>query len=368
MPVSYLFQQPQEAPPDSAATPVQVADSLGTDTTATTLVDTTTTDTLGTLIQLNRDLTEAGGLLFEGEWQLFLNRLYEGLAGLVIGLIPKILGALFVFLLFYAIYRGLRTLLRRGLRRSSFIDRGLETLLLQTFRMIAVFFIGIMTLSQMGLDVTALLAGLGVASLAVGLAARDTLENYISGITILIDRPFRIGDNIVIEGTFGTVEAITLRSTRMRTLNNEIVVMPNTHMINQQLLNHTMHGPLRVEVPFGIAYKEYPQQAREVVLALAQGDARLNPSFPPQVAVTALNASSVDMVLWLFLKDPKIEVPIRLEYTERIREALREADIEIPFPHMQLFLDEAKAFDNTPLTQSLLPPPHPGEAPSTPSA
>ena len=134
--MSFPLQQAQEAPPDTSAQ--QVADSTAADTTisATTTVDTTGTDTLTTLTQLNRDLTEAGDLLFEGELQLFLNRLYEGLAGLVVGLIPKVMGALFVFLLFYVIYRVLRTIFRRVLRRSRFIDPGLETLLLQTFRMI----------------------------------------------------------------------------------------------------------------------------------------------------------------------------------------------------------------------------------------
>ena len=186
--------------------------------------------------------------------------------------------------------------------------------------------------------------------------------------TILIDRPFRIGDNIIVEGTFGTVKTITLRSTRLRTLNNEIMVMPNTHMINQKLLNHTMISPLRVEIPFGIAYKEYPQQAREIILTLAEGDERFHPNHPPQVAVTALNDSSVDMVLWVFVKNPKLEVPIRLEYIEKIREALRRADIEIPFPHLQLYVDEAKAFDNTMLMQPLLPPSPPGSEPPLPSA
>lgn len=357
--------------PRSVQQAPQVApDSAAIDTSAAT--DTTAADTLNTLTQLNENLGEAGDLLFSGEWGLFLSTLYEGLADLVVAMIPRLIGALFVFLLFYVLYRGLRTLLQRGIKKTKYIDAGLENLLLQTFRLVALVFIGIMVLAQLGLNVTALLAGLGVAGIALGFAARDTLENFISGVTILIDRPFRIGDHIVIEGTFGAVETITLRSTRLRTLNNEIMVMPNSHMINQQLINHTMVSPLRVEVPFGIAYKEYPQQAREIVLALAEGDERLHTSYPPAVAVKALNDSSIDMVLWLYLRDPKREVPIRLEYTEKIREALRQADIEIPFPHLQVMVDEAKAFANTTLMQPLLPAPSadadPGADAAQPSA
>src|SRR5690606_28793812 len=99
------------------------------------------------------------------------------------------------------------------------------------YRIFAGVFIGVMVLDQFAVNVTALLAGLSIAGIAVGFAARDTLENFISGITILLDRPFRIGDNIEISEVYGSVEEITLRSTRLRTLNNEVMVMPNIQMI-----------------------------------------------------------------------------------------------------------------------------------------
>ena len=351
-------QQAQQVLPDSVA-----ADTLA----QPQAVDSVAADTLGAFTQLNRDLGEAGDLLLMGEWELFLTRLYDGLAGLVVGLVPRLFGALLVFVLFYLGYRVLRTLLQRLLKRSKHVDAGLEGLLLQTFRLVGLSFIAIMVLAQLGFNITALVAGLGVAGIAVGFAARDTLENFISGVMILLDRPFNIGDNIVIAGIFGTVEEITLRSTRVRTLNNKMMVMPNTQMMNQPLLNHTMVGPLRIEVPFSIAYKEYPQQARQIVLELAESDERLHPGYPPNVAVTALNDSSVDMVLRLFLKDPRLEVPLRFEYIEKVREALRQADIEIPFPHMQLFVDEVKAFDNTFLKQPLLPPPNQESEPPPPA-
>ena len=355
----YTSQQvpPQVAPLDSVT-----ADSLARADSLAQADSLAAADTVDALTQLNREIGEAGGLLMAGEWEAFVDKVYDGLAGLVVEMIPKLFGAIFAFLIFYVIYRVLRTLLYRLLRRSKRIDSGLDNLLMQTFRLSMLAFIGIMVLAQLGFNVAALLAGLGIAGIAIGFAARDTLENFISGITILLDRPFRIGDNIVVEGIFGTVEEITLRSTRLRTLNNEIMVMPNTHMINQRVVNHTMVSPLRVEVKFGIAYKEFPQQAREVVLGLTEGDERLDDNYTPQVVVTGLNDSSVDMALRIYLKNPKLEVPVRFEYVERIREALREADIEIPFPHLQLYIDEAKAFEDSALMQ--WPPADGGTRPS----
>lgn len=359
-----MLPAPQQAVPPSAV-PEQVADSLAAAADSVQQpADTAAADTsLNAIDQIGREVGEAGRLLISGEWELFWTRLYEGLAGLVVDFIPRLLTALFVLILFYSIYRAVDTVLHRVLRRSKRVDRGLENLLSKTYRIVSWIFIVILVLDQFGVNVTALLAGLSIAGIAVGFAARDTLENFISGITILMDKPFRINDFVEIADTYGQVEEITLRSTRIRTLNNQIMVMPNIQMINQKLINHTILGILRVEVPFGIAYKEYPHEARDVVLKLTEDDDRLHPDYPPQVVVTGLNDSSVDLSLRLFLADPAKAIPVRFEYIEKVREALREADIEIPFPHLQLFIDEAKAFDDSFLMQPRLRPSNGNDSP-----
>ncbi len=321
-------------------------------------------DSLDVFSELSRNVGSAGQLIVEGKWDLFWTHVYQGIGDLVVNFVPKILNGLFVFLVFYALYRTFGSLLERAMNRSRTIDPGIRSLLLKTYRVIGITFLFLMVLDNFDINVTALLAGFSIVGVAVGFAAKDTLENFISGVTILLDKPFRVGDAIQIEGIYGTVEEITLRSTRLRTLNNEVMVMPNIQMINQRLINHTMRGLLRVEIPFGIAYKEFPQEAREVVLKTAEGDPRLRADFPPSVVVTNLNDSSVDMVLYVYPKDPKKEVPIRFEYIERVREALRRADIEIPFPHRQLFIDEAKGLENL----NLLPPSAGAQPPANPSA
>lgn len=328
------------APQQSPLADPQQADTLLSDTSQAA-------DTTDGITAIGEMVGDAGRLLLSGEYDLFAVRLYGGLADLIVALIPKVLLAVFVFILFYAVYRALYSILRQVVDRSKRVDKGLQNLLIKTYRVVGTLFISLMVLDQLDVNIVTLLTAFGIAGIALGFAARDTLENYISGITILLDKPFRIGDNILIEDVYGTVDEITLRSTRIRTLNHEYMVMPNTHMINQKLINHTILGIVRVEVPFGIAYKEYPQAAREVVLQLVDGDERLHPDYKPSVVVTKLNDSSVDMALRIYLTNPKLEIPVRLEYTEKVREALREADIEIPFPHLQLFVDEAKALEHS---------------------
>lgn len=302
-------------------------------------------DTVDIFTELTHQVNVTGQLLVSGQWAQLLPHVQERLAELAISAIPRLTGALFVFLLFYPIYRGIGALLQRALRHSRRVDVTLEHLLTRSYRLLGLSFITIMVLAQLGINVTALLAGLSIAGIAIGFAARDTLENFISGLTILIDRPFRVGDPIEINGTYGIVEEITLRSTRVRTLNNEVMIMPNVQMINQKLVNYGLKEALRIEIPFGIAYKEFPEEARRVVLQLTEGDTRLHPDYPPSVVVTKLSDSSVDMALRLYIRNPHDAIPMRFEYTEKIREALRAAAIEIPFPHLQLFIDEAKAFE-----------------------
>jgi small conductance mechanosensitive channel len=231
---------------------------------------------------------------------------------------------------------------------------------LKSFRVLAFFFIGTVVLDQIGVNVAVLVGGLGIAGIVAGFAARDSLENFIAGVTVLVDKPFRVGDYIEIDDQYGQVDEITLRSTRIRTVRNRIMILPNTQMITQRVLNHTKRNVLRLDITFGIAYKERPAEAREVLLPLPKDDDRILSEPSPTVVVTEMSDSSVDMALRFYIRDPSQEVPIRWEYKEKVRETLREADIEIPFPHRQLFLDEAKAFEGT----NLLAPTN-GDPPAT---
>ena len=300
------------------------------------------TDTASTRPGLDESFSAAGDLIYTGQYAEAMAHLGRHLASEAAELGPKVLGALLVLVIFYSLYRVLYRLLRRILRRSNYIRRGLETLVMQSFRLGSFIFIGIMVLQTVGIDPSALIAGIGIAGIALGFAARDTVENIISGVSILVDQPFRIGDTVIVEGTYGVISEITLRTTRIRTPKNEVLVVPNQQMANEKVLNHTIAGALRIEIPFSVAYKEYPDEARKIVLALTHGDDRLLEHPAPRVVVNALNSSSIDLSLWVYVPNARHERQITYDYTEDIREALRKADIEIPFPHVQLKLDDGE--------------------------
>ena len=322
-----------QAAPDPAAADTLTADSAAVDTTSGVAV-------------LAESTEEAAEAVSQGDFSGALGILNDAVVTFAV---DHLLPALVIALAFWVVLRVTLRLVRGTLARSRRIDLGVQQLIVRVVRMGIVAIAAVTVFEKLGINVTAIVAGLGIAGIALGFAAQDTVQNLIAGVTILLDRPFHVGDNIELHETFGTVEEITLRTTRVRTLDNQMAILPNANVISDKLINHSMLGALRVVVPFGIAYKEDPAAARRAVLATTKGDKRLHPDYAPHVVVTDLGDSSVNMSLRLFLKDSKLEVPIGFEYTERVFDALRAAGIEIPFPHLQLFVDEAKGLREFPL-------------------
>lgn len=310
--------------PDSAAV-VQSADSLQ--------------PALSTRLPFDELLTEAANNLYAGQYDQALNLVTAEIAREVTLFAPRLFVAFLLVIVLYLIYRILYKVLRGVLHRTGYIRPGLETLVLQGFRLACLIGIGLTALQSIGIKPAGLLAGIGVVGIALGIAARDTVENIISGVSILADGAIKIGDVVIFNDTYCEVKEITLRTTRLRTPKNETLIVPNRQMANDPVRNHTVGGNLRIEIPFSIAYREFPQQARTVVLRLPVGDTRLSRESEPEVIVTSLNDSSIDMMLWVYVNDPSREREIIYDYTERIREALREANIEIPFPHMQVVME-----------------------------
>jgi len=250
---------------------------------------------------------------------------------------------LVVALIVMAVFFGLWHLVAAGLRpafQGARLSEDVAGLLMAITKYTVLGFGLLVALAQIGFNVTGILAGLGVAGLALGFAAKDTLANFIAGVTIMWDRPFRVGDRVEVDGEFGQVKEITLRSTRIHTPNNRVVIIPNQGVVNNKIVNHTKQSSLRLDVPFGIAYREDIDAARRAVLTVVEDDDRVRDRPAPEVVVTEMAESSVNFELRLWLKNPHEEIPLNLVYTEAIKRALDGAGISIPYPHLSLFVEK----------------------------
>lgn len=256
--------------------------------------------------------------------------------------LPDLGQALLVLLAFWAAYRLIRRPLRAALGRTSMAPALVKLLVDNIFKYTVMLLAVVMAASQLGFNVATALAGLGVVGIAVGFAAQDSLSNVISGFLIFWDKPFVVGDWITVEDEYGKVSEITLRSTRIRTPRNTFVVIPNKNIIDTVLINHSKHGALRVEAAVGIAYKESIPEAREVLLAAVADVPNQDPSHPPDVVVEELGGSSVNLLVRVWIRSADDERRTFFQLVERSKLALDAAGIQIPFPHLQLFVDDVE--------------------------
>jgi small conductance mechanosensitive channel len=253
--------------------------------------------------------------------------------------LPNILAAVVILLAFWIGYRITRKPLKLILHRANFHENLIKLLIDNLYKSILLFFGVVMAAGQIGINIGAMLAGFGVAGIAIGFAAQDSLANTIAGFLIFWDKPFELGDWIAVSEQYGQVTGITLRSTRIRTLNNTYVVIPNKSVIDQVLVNHSKHGETRVEVPVGIAYKENINVARDVILKRMKELDSILEDPAPDVVVTQLGSSSVDLIVRVWIEDARDEKKVFYTVIEESKLALDEAGIEIPYHHLQLFIE-----------------------------
>ncbi len=254
------------------------------------------------------------------------------------------MAALFA-LIYYAAWLVAHRLLQNATHRAG-LDRSLVQLLRNVVGVVVSALAVITVLDQFGIDVLGVVTALGVVGIAVGFAAQDTLSNFISGITLLIERPFRIGDWVELAGKVGRVERISLRTTRLVTRDNIHTSIPNAKVASTEIVNLSAGGPLRLRVPLGIAYKESSRAARQALLPVLRAHTEVlqDAAHAPSVLVEELGASSVNLVMLAWIEPETIarEPVVSAELVEAAKEALDAADIQIPFPHLQLFIDEAQ--------------------------
>ncbi len=191
------------------------------------------------------------------------------------------------------------------------------------------------------LDLTSWLASAGVAGIALGFAAKDTLANFISGIFILADAPYRVGQYIIIDGTTrGVVTEIGMRSTRLLTRDNVEVTVPNAVIGNAKIVNESS-GPsprMRVRVMVGVAYGSNVDLVKEVLMTCATNVAYTSDDQEPAVRFRAMGESSLDFQVLVWMKHPAFRGRVVDELNTKIYKALEAAGVEIPFPQRDLHI------------------------------
>jgi small-conductance mechanosensitive channel len=191
----------------------------------------------------------------------------------------------------------------------------------------------IVVLDHFGINIGSLLVSLGVGSLAIALAAQDTLANMIAGFVILVDRPFRVGDRIqMASGEVGDVTMIGLRSTRIVNLDANMIIVPNAELVKGKITNYSYPLPyMRILVEVGVAYGTDPERVRSIMTAQAAQHEEVLKDPAPRVLCTRLGESGIEFTLIARIKHYDNDGLVKAQLRERIYSRLVESGIEIPF-------------------------------------
>ena len=228
---------------------------------------------------------------------------FQALATRIVAYLPNLFTAIVLLAVFWAVNKITQRMLAAALRRLEIVKQA-RGLILRALRYAIYVFAFLTVADQLKINVTSLIAGVGVMGLALSFAAQDTVGNIISGVVIIIDGPFAEGDWISMGDMHATVTEIRLRTTVLTTFDNETVVVPNKQLAQERIVNYTMTPRSRVRVSLGIAYKEDIDEARKILLGALEGDSRILADPAPVVWVTDLGNSSVNMQLRFWIENP----------------------------------------------------------------
>ena len=272
--------------------------------------------------------------------------LTETLEGMLRGLIAALpLLAIAALVLFFVALaaRGVSKLAGKAAQRAG--ERRSLVELIRTMSKVFVWVIGIllvMTIVFPSMTLGSLIAALGLGSVAIGFAFQDVFENFLAGILLMIREKMRIGDYIICEGVEGEVMNITLRETYLRKLSNEITVVPNSHLFKNPMEILTDATKRRHEIVAGVSYDTDADVARDLIQKTVEACETVDKDHPVQVFASEFAESSINYnVRWWAGSKPIDMHRSRDEVVRKVKRALDEAGIEIPFPYRTLTFKEA---------------------------
>lgn len=196
----------------------------------------------------------------------------------------------------------------------------------------------IVAISHLGFNTTSLVAIIGAAGLAIGLALQGSLSNFASGILLISLKPFKSGDFVEVSGTAGIVESIHIFSTQLRTPDNKTVIVPNGSITNSSITNYSTKPTRRIDLIIGVSYDADLAKTKEILLTTTQNTTGILTNEEITVGVSELAESSVNLVVRPWVKTSDYW-PVYFELLEKIKIALDEANIEIPYPQLSLHVN-----------------------------
>ena len=248
----------------------------------------------------------------------------------------RVLAALLIFLIGRWVAKVL-TRTSRGLMEKKQVDAALVSFVSSLMYALLLVFVILAAIAKLGIQTTSLVAVLGAAGLAIGLALQGSLSNFAAGVLIILFRPFRIGDFIEAGGTAGIVEAIGILFTEMRTPDNKKIIAPNSTIMAGVITNVTANDTRRCDMTFGVSYTDDLGKVRSILQEMIAADPRVLPDPAPQIVIAELGASSVNFAVRPWVKKEDFW-DFFFEMQLAVKQRFDREGISIPFPQQDVHL------------------------------
>ncbi|MFW2611872.1 mechanosensitive ion channel family protein [Aliarcobacter butzleri] len=244
--------------------------------------------------------------------------------------------ALLIFFIGKWIVNKIVTILGKVLRKINGIDETLVKFLENIVYYALLTVVIIAALNKLGIATTSFLAILGAAGLAIGLALKDSLGNFASGVMIVIFKPFKVGDSVVAGGVTGTVTEVTIFNTVFLTADNQKIIVPNSSITGGSITNVNANDTRRVDIIVGISYEDNIKHAKEVLANIINENSKVLKDKAVGINVTELADSSVNLTINVWVKSSDF-ASAKAELLESIKTTFDEVGITIPYPKQEVY-------------------------------
>jgi small conductance mechanosensitive channel len=252
--------------------------------------------------------------------------------------LPSLITALITLFVGLWVIRILNKLVKRFFARHDY-DETLESFIESLIKAGLKLLLFVLVVTQLGVKSSSLVAIVGAAGLAIGLALQGSLANFAGGVLILLFKPFKVGDWISAQGVDGTVKEISIFTTKLNTFGNQVAIIPNGQLSNNNIINYNAESTRRNKIDVGIGYGSNLKKAKEILLEICAEDSRILNDPAPEVYVGELADSSVNLSLRFWAKNEDFW-GAHFHVMETLKLRFDEKGVEIPFPQRDVHLKQ----------------------------